>query len=97
MIIDILEFYCLETGSLLRLKRRWTTGAWSETQAAQRQGELGQHEPEVGVYKRKQESKEKEKNTLRPRKRSRKNINQFYFQPLIIVSVICRFDQIEYI
>ena len=26
-----------------------------------------------------------------------KNINQFYFQPLIIVSVICRFHQIEYI
>ena len=26
-----------------------------------------------------------------------KNINKFYFQPLIIVSVICRFDQIEYI
>ena len=26
-----------------------------------------------------------------------KNINQFYFQPLIIVSVICRIDQIELI
>ena len=26
-----------------------------------------------------------------------KNINQFYFQPLIIISVICRLDQIIYI
>ena len=25
------------------------------------------------------------------------DINQFYFQPLLIVSVICRFGQIEYI
>ena len=26
-----------------------------------------------------------------------KKINQFYFQPIIIISVICRFDQIIYI
>ena len=31
------------------------------------------------------------------RKRQRKNINQFYFRPLIRVSVICRFDEIEHI
>ena len=57
----------------------------------------------------KQESKIKErKHVLHkesdPRKRSRENKvfrkikkNEFYFQLLIIVSVICRFDQIEFI
>ena len=51
--------------------------------------------------KRKQEIK---KTRSRPRKGSRKkkvfrlkNINKFYFQQLMIVSVICWFDQIEYL
>ena len=58
----------------------------------------------MGIYKRKQKIKKKRKKSRkRPGKRSRKgkvfrlkNTHQFYFQPLIIVSVICRFDQIEY-
>ena len=37
------------------------------------------------------------KENKKVRKKERKNINQFYFQPLKIIFVICRFDQIEYI
>ena len=51
------------------------------------------------------ENKEKErKHTLDQENHQEKkkvfrfeDINQFYFQPLLIVSVICRFGQIEYI
>ena len=55
----------------------------------------------MGIYKGKLKSKEKREKT-RPRPRNDKekkflDINQFYFQTLKIVSVICRFDQIKYI
>ena len=55
---------------------------------------------EVGIYKRQQEiegEKEKKQENNKEKKKvfRLKNINQFYFQPLKVVSVICRFDQIE--
>ena len=62
----------------------------------------------MGIYKRKQEIKKKEiKHALDQESEQEndqeekkvfilKNINQFYFEPLIIVSIICRFDEIEY-
>ena len=60
---------------------------------------------ELGIYKRRQEivRKEKKKHALDQEKDQEKkkvfrlnnNTKQFYFQPLLIVSVICRFDQIE--
>ena len=62
--------------------------------------------PRVGIYKRKQESKKRKENTLLIKKVTKKTIkkkmfklktiNKFYFQLLKIVSVICRFNQIEY-
>ena len=63
---------------------------------------------EVGVYKRKQESKKKkerkhaldqesdQENDQGKKKVFRLvNMNHFYFQPLTIVPAICRFEQIE--
>ena len=64
---------------------------------------------EVGIYKRKQESKKKERKHAVDQENDQedvkekkkvfriKNINQFYFQPPMIISVICRFNKIEYI
>ena len=63
----------------------------------------------MGIYKWKQESKKKRKkhalyqesdqeNDQEKKRVFRlKNINQFYFQPLKIVSIICGSGQIEYI
>ena len=57
----------------------------------------------MGIYKRKQESKKTRKHTFdqendqKKKKDFRfKSINQFNFEPLKIIVVICRFDQIEY-
>ena len=56
---------------------------------------------EVGIYKRKRESKKKkerihalDQETDQEKKKVFRFENQFYFQPL---SVICRFDQMKYI
>ena len=58
----------------------------------------------MGIYKWNQESKKKERKHALDQENDQEkkkvfrliNINQFYFQPLIIVSLICWFDQIEY-
>ena len=64
--------------------------------------------PDALVFQRREFIKEnkkvrkKKENTLLTQKPTKKkfrlkNMNKFNFQPLIMVSVICRFDQIEYI
>ena len=56
--------------------------------------------PEVEIYKRKQGSKKKKRKHALDQEKMKvfrfKNINQFYFQPLIKASAISQFDQLEY-
>ena len=52
---------------------------------------------EVGIIQEKKNTFDQENDQEKKKDFRLKNINQFYLEPLIIVSVIYRFDQIEYI